>query len=396
MGKNENKLEVKETKVEENALEENNVEEGSHKLKSSKIKFWTKKFIVSLVGIVVIGSIILTLAYLFDDIEKTNALEESNLMVQGNLKTVETNLNTKVAGTIKEIRVSEGDSVRAGDVLLVLDSQSLLAKKEQAEAALVSAQSQYNLAKAGYDAANAQYEKALNGTRDEELAQLQSACELAEKTFQRVETLYEGGVASESDYDEAKTNYSVAKEKYELGLQGTRQEDISMAKASVDESLANIGGAEGQIYQAQASIAEIESYLEDMVIKAPSSGSITSLNVEVGELVSSGMSLAVISSLQKPWVEVNVDETDIGLVSVGQNVKVTLVAYPNQEFEGIVTKVNQKPDFATKRATNAKDDFDILSYGVKVEISGLDNYNTYPGMTVMVDFGEKSNEEILE
>ncbi len=352
----------------------------------------TKKILLQkILPLVLILGIIVLLCFVFVNLEKHKAEQKSDLVVQGSLKTTETDLNAKIAGIIKEIHVAEGDTVAENDVLVVIDSKDLQAKKQEAEAALAAAQGQVASAEAAHAAAEAQYQKALNGSRSQDIAQLKAAYELAEKTYQRTKQLYESNVASEADYDQANAKYLTAKEQYDMAVQGTREEDKMAAQASVSQAASSIKSAQGQVLQAQANIAEIQSYIDDTIIKAPASGTITSLNVEVGELVSSGMPLATISSLAKPWVEVNVEETNLSQIHLGDTVKVTLLAYPDEIYEGTVVRVNKKPDFATKRATNESNDFDILSYGVKVEISGIEQH-TYPGMTVVVDFGKKAGQ----
>lgn len=290
------------------------------------------------------------------------AEESSNdLTVQGSLKVDEVNLNTKVAGNIKEILVSEGDRVKAGDIIATIDSTAVEAKKLQAEGALAAAKAQAN--------------KAANGARSEEIAQAKAASDYAEKTYNRVKTLYDQGAVAGDAYDQAYAKYTAARETYDMALSGARSEDVSAARALVT--------------QAEGALAEVNSYLDDCTIKAPMDGAVTTVNVDPGELVSTGMPLAVVSALDKPWVEVNVKETDLPYVKLGAQVSVTMPAYPDRKFTGTVTRVNQKPDFATKRATNNNGDFDILSYGVKVELKDLD-VTSYPGMTVVVDFGEKA------
>jgi HlyD family secretion protein len=166
--------------------------------------------------------------------------------------------------------------------------------------------------------------------------------------------------------------YTAAKEQYEMALEGARTEDKAAANALVD--------------QASGAVAEVNSYLEDSVIKAPMDGVVTSVDVDQGELVSTGMPLAAVTSPKNPWVEVNVKETDLAKVHLGKEVKLTFAAYPNETFKGKVVNVSRKPDFATKRATNENGDFDVLSYGVKVEVLNMDK-ELHAEMTVLVNFG---------
>jgi HlyD family secretion protein len=290
---------------------------------------------------------------------KMNMTGTENLVVQGNIKTEETDLNSKIAGNVDQILVEEGQQVKKGDTLIVISSETIEAKKQQAEAATA--------------AAEAQYDKALNGARSQEVAQAKAAYDLAEKTYQRVKTLYEQEAISANQYDQVYAQYTAAKETYEMAEQGARSEDKAAAEALVA--------------QAKAATQEVQTYLDDTVIKASMDGIVTELNVSVGELVSSGMPLATLTSSEKPYVEINVKETDLGRVHVGNEVEITISAYPDEKFKGKIVNVNQKPDFATKRATNNNGDFDVLSYGVKIELKGVDQ-DIYPGMTVMVDLGK--------
>jgi HlyD family secretion protein len=308
-------------------------------------------------NLVIIIAVIMVLCLVFA-LVKFNMTRQDELIIQGNIKTEETDLNSKIAGNVDQVLVEEGQQVKKGDTLIIISSESIEAKKQQAEAATAAAQ--------------AQYDKALNGARSQEVAQAKAAFDLAEKTYQRIKTLYEQEAVSANTYDQAYAQYTAAKETYEMAEQGAREEDKAAAEALVA--------------QAEAATEEVQSYLDDAVIKAPMDGTVTALNVNEGELVSSGMPLATLTSSKKPYVEINVKETDLGLVHIGDQVDITLAAYPDDIFQGKIVNVNQKPDFATKRATNNNGDFDVLSYGVKIELIQIDK-DIYPGMTVMVNLG---------
>lgn len=313
---------------------------------------------------------------------------EDHLIVQGSIETKEIDINSKLAGKIEEIKVSEGDKVKKGDVLIILEGKTYLAKREQAQAAVKAAEGQVKAAEAAKQAALAQAQKARNGTRSQELAQAKAAYDLAEKTYNRIKALYESGACSQATYDEAYSNYEVYRQKYEEAKQGAREEDKSAANASVSQAESAIEAYKGQLNQAQGVLDEINTYIEDTVIRAPIDGTVTSINVEEGELVTTGMPLTTVSDMNKPWVEVYVKETDLSIIKLGSEVEVKLQAYPNERFSGKIVRVNEKPDFATKRATNNNGEFDVLSFGVKVELYDIDRI-IYPGMTAIVDFGKK-------
>ncbi|MBE6034429.1 MAG: HlyD family efflux transporter periplasmic adaptor subunit [Clostridiales bacterium] len=281
-----------------------------------------------------------------------------DFIVQGSVKTTEIALNSKLAGNIGEILVKEGDQVKAGDVIIKISSEAVEAKLQQAQAAKAAA------------AATAQ--KAANGARSQEVAQAKAAFDYAQKTYDRMKTLLQEEAISQATFDQVEAQYIAAKETYNMALEGARSEDVAAAASLVA--------------QADGAIAEVNSYLGDSQIKAPVDGTIIAINVNQGELISTGMPLATLSTNEEAWIEVNVKETDLNKVQQGQEVKVTFPAYPDKEWKGTVTVVNKKPDFATKRATNENGDFDVLSYGVKIAISGMDK-ELYSGMTAMVDFG---------
>lgn len=308
-------------------------------------------------NLIIIIAAILILCTVFA-VVGTKAMAKEELIIQGNIKTEEVDLNSKIPGVIDQVLVEEGQEVKKGDTLIVISSESIEAKKQQAEAVTAAAEATYN--------------KALNGARSQEVAQAKAAFDLAEKTYTRIKSLYEQEAVSANTYDQVYAQYTAAKEVYEMAEQGARDEDKAAAEALVQ--------------QAKAATAEVQSYLDDAVIKASMDGVVTELNVDEGELVSSGMPLATLTSKEKPYIEINVKETDLANVHMGDEVDITIAAYEGEVFKGKIVNVNQKPDFATKRATNNNGDFDVLSYGVKIEFADIDK-DIYPGMTVMVNLG---------
>lgn len=324
----------------------------------SKDKRASKKIVMAVATIMVI--ILLCIAFLIINGKTT---EKQDLIIQGSVKTTETDLNSKLAGLVDQVLVAEGDQVKKGDTLIIISSETIEAKKKQAEAARL--------------AAEAQAAKAANGARSQEVAQAKAAFDYAQKTYDRTKTLYDEEAIPASTYDQVYAQYISAKEVYEMASQGARDEDKMAANALVA--------------QAEGAIAEVNSYLNDAVIRATMDGTVTSVNVNEGELISTGMPLATLTSEEQPWVEINVKETDLSLIGEGNEVKLSFPAYPKEKFTGQIRSVNKKPDFATKRATNNNGDFDVLSYGVKVDVLDM-KHDLYPGMTVMVNLGKTAVE----
>ena len=331
----------------------------------------------------------------------------NNLVIQSNIKMDESNVNSLTGGQISEVLVSEGDTVTKGQALVALDCDSLLAQKAQAEAAKAQAE--------------AALQKAKNGATQEELNQLksaidiansnvesaQSAYDVAKTNYDRTKTLYDSGAASQAELegkevslqnaqtalDNAKSNVQINQEKYNQTVKGATAEDIAQAQAAVDQAQAGIDKANGAVEQAEASVKQLEITLEKCSLVSPVDGVVTTLNVKDGDLVSSGMPAVVVTAINNPSITCNIKETDLDKVDLDQEVKIKLPAYEGQEFKGRVTNINKNADFATKKATNDNGDFDILSYGVKVEFDDLEELknmgiNLRANMTTFVDFGK--------
>ncbi|HEX9060689.1 MAG TPA: efflux RND transporter periplasmic adaptor subunit, partial [Clostridia bacterium] len=195
------------------------------------------------------------------------------------------------------------------------------------------------------------------------------------------------------------TQLEVARQQLSMANEGARSEDKMGAEAQVIQAQANVQArasiyeqakagvkaSEDKVKAAEGVVAEVDAYLKDTLIKAASDGVITEINSHEGELVSTGVSIGTLSKLKNTWVTVKVKETDLSKISVNQEVDIKVPAFSKSVFKGKVATINQKPDFATKRATNDNGDFDILSYGVKIDLSDNDNV-LRPGMTAFVQF----------
>lgn len=337
-------------------------------------KGFVSNLIIAIAAIAILGAAIyLGLQYFPQTGDALVGKTENGLVVQSSLEMEETNINTLTGGKVAKVCVKEGDAVAAGDVIAIMDSDTLLAKKQQAQASIKAYQGQLK-------AAQATYQKALNGASEETLAQAKAAYDLAEATYQRMQVMLEAEAISQSDFDQVATQYEVAKQQYLAAQKGAEPEDIAAAAASVE-------AYQGQLEAAQGALAEVESYLKETSITAPTGGVVTTVNAADGELVSTGLPIAVITSTDKPWISCKVMEDQLGQVSRQQKVKVTFPAYPEQTFTGTVTQINKNADFAVKRATNQNGSFDVVAFSVKVELEETDA-ELYAGMTAFVDFSQ--------
>ncbi|MEL7564761.1 MAG: HlyD family efflux transporter periplasmic adaptor subunit [Dehalobacterium sp.] len=328
------------------------------------------------------------------------------LIAKGYVESEEVDLNTKIPGKIAEIYVEEGQPVQAGDLVAEIDSTQLQAKKGQVEAQVKMAQEAIELQKKVTDAnieqasgvfqaAQAQLNKAQEGARDQEIAQAKAYYEMMEKTNDRVKKLYDKGAISAQKKDEVETQLKVAKEQYSMAQEGAREQDVEAAQGLANQAAGALSAAtasklqvqlaEEKYQEALAGLAEVNSLIADTKIIAPKSGTIVELNCEKGELVSSGMPIATIADLKEINLLINVYETDLAQVYIGQKADVRFIGTGNHIFPGTVKRISSKPRFATEKATNNQED-DVLAYEVKVAVPDLGEVQIYPGMSAYVQF----------
>jgi len=348
-----------------------------------------KKSLLISIAILVLCCVVALTGCQTQQAETTNAVfnEEEGIVAQGVIEAQEVSINTKIAGRIVKLHIEEGKEVNAGDVLVEISSDELQAKEKQVKAMVEEAQAAYDAAKGQVEAAQAVYEKAKNGARKQEIAQAQANYDLWQKTYDRVQKLYEKGAVSAQKVDEVKTQLEVAAQTLSMAKEGARSEDISSAEAMVVSARGMEQAASAKLQEAKGALDEVQAYLQDTKIKSPISGTITEISADEGELVSTGMSIATVTDLNDVWVEVNVQETDIAKINLGQKVKVKIPSYSDEVFSGEVVRINQKPDFAVKRATNDNGSFDIQAFGVKIKIDNSDKV-VRPGMTAFVQFAQ--------
>lgn len=317
---------------------------------------------------------------------------------QGTLEARSVDINAKVPGKIAEMLAEEGQSLKTGDPIALIDAKDLSAKKDglnaQAQAALAgvqAAEAQLTAAQGQLQMAEAAMQKAKNGVRSQEITKAQANYDITKKGYDRISALFTAGAASQAQLDEVETKLNIARQDLDMAKEGARKEDISAAQAQVAAANGSVAAASSNIVVAQekyqqclAGVQEVDTYLTDAAIKAPIDGIVTMINTDQGELVSTGMSLATLTDLSDIWVELEVDEMQLPKFKEGQTVSVKVPAFKDKAFEGKVMRLNPNPDYAVKKASNENGEFDLVSYGIKIKIMGSDVV-LRPGMTAFVE-----------
>jgi len=294
-------------------------------------------------------------------------LKPEPLMWQGEVEATEVRVSGKVPGRIVDFYAEEGQSVRMGDTLVRISSPEVEAKLMQASAA--------------EKAADAQNRKALRVARSQQIAaayeqwkRAEAGADIAKKTYERVQNLYEKEVLPAQKRDEAEANYKAssalakaAKSQYDLALAGAQEEDKDAAQALV--------------LQAQGAVSEVESYINETVLLAPISGEISSVFPKKGELVGTGAPIMNVMDLTDIWVVFNVREDLLSGIRQGEVFNAIVPALGDKEIQLKVTNIKALGSYATWKATKVSGDFDLKSFEIKARptnpVEGL-----RPGMSI--------------
>ena len=296
------------------------------------------------------------------------ALDRDPDIIQGQVEVSEYRVSSKVPGRILELRVKEGDYVKAGDTLAILDAPEVRAKMEQAQ----SAQS----------AAAALELKAQNGARKEQiqgafsvLQQAKAGFEIAEKSYNRVQRLFDEGVMSAQKRDEAFASYKAmeaqmkaAQSQYDMAVNGARMEDKMAATA--------------QVGRAKGAVQEVNSYIHETVQIAQKEGEVTDVYPKVGELVGTGSPIMSIAMMDDMWGTFNVREDQLNGMQVGTEFSVFVPAF-NKEVKMKVYHLKDQGSFAVWKATKANGQYDLKTFEVKARpVEKLEGLR--PGMSLVI------------
>ena len=295
-------------------------------------------------------------------------LDRDPEIMQGQVEVTEYRVSSKVPGRILELRVKEGDYVKVGDTLAILDAPEVRAKMEQAQSA--------------QNAAAALELKAQNGARKEQiqgaysvLQQATAGFEIAEKSYNRVQRLFDEGVMSAQKRDEAYANYKAmeaqmkaAQSQYDMAVNGARMEDKMAASA--------------QVGRAKGAVNEVNSYIHETVQVAQIEGEVSDIYPKVGELVGTGSPIMSISVMNDMWGTFNVREDELGNMQVGSEFTAFVPAF-NKDIKMKVYYLKDQGSYAVWKATKANGQYDLKTFEVKARpVEKLEGLR--PGMSLII------------
>lgn len=278
----------------------------------------------------------------------------------------EIDINSKIAGRVVSLKVKEGDTVKAGQVIANIDKRDLEAQKKEIEANIASIKAQQAQAAATTNMQAGTTQSALNQAQE---AQNRADADLkqAASDYQRYQQLIDIGAVSKQTFEQYKTKYDTAQAAYNQSGAAVAQAQAGLGQTDVDT--ANEEAVAKKLEQAYASLQQLEVSLDETEIKAPFDGVITEKYVEEGSMISQGTPLVAIQDPTDNWVDLKIPETQLAKFHVGQ--QLDLIARDDKtKVTGTITDISQKAEFATTRATSERgDESDIISYNVKIQIN---------------------------
>ncbi len=297
--------------------------------------------------------------------------EKEDNIILGMFETTTVNVASEIPGRVDVIMVDLGDKVEKGQVLVTLEPNIMNAKMGQAMGIKNMAESMLIRAK--------------QGTREEEIEaaknlyqMAKSQFEFADKTYRRFLVLYADSIISKQEMDEMEFKHVAALNEmeaadaiYKMAKKGATYEDIQIVM--------------GEVEAADAMYNEAAAYYEQLEIIAPVSGEISSKIAEEGEVMAAGYPILTIMIPEKIYAIANVREDRLDAFKMGTVIKGRVPGLADNEFEFEVSYIAVMADFATWVPTQAKGDFDLKTFEVRLTpVSPIEGLR--PGMTVKLKY----------
>ena len=288
-------------------------------------------------------------------------------IIQGEVEVSEYRVSSKLPGRIVELRVKEGDFVHVGDTLAILEVPEVDAQKKVAEATGEATQAVQSLTDAG--ARKEQIQGAY-----ELLQQARAASDIAQKTYTRMQNLYNEGVISGQKRDEAFAAYKAteaqvkaAQSQYDMARNGARRQEKEIAAKNAQA--------------ARSAVDVVSSLLRETVQVAQVEGEVSEVYPKVGELVGMGSPIMTISMMNDLWGTFNIREDQLEGMKVGDTFSAYCPAF-NKTLKLRVFYIHDQGSYAVWKATKTNGQYDLKTFEVKARpVNRFDGLR--PGMSLI-------------
>jgi HlyD family secretion protein len=373
----------------------------------------TIRIAVGVVLLIVVGLIIWRVFF------STPALPASIVAVSGRIEGDDSAVASKTTGRILEVRVREGDSVNAGDVIAILDDAQIRAREDQAQDALTSAEAKGDAARQQIAVLQQQLDQSRMqvgqskldteghvhqaeadlAAAQSDLVQQQAAYQIAAFDKDAYTRLAKSGAVSERQGLQAATTadqqaavVAATKRRVDaaqaelttaqamLTNPNLRESQVALVRSQIAEQQAQVASAAAQTQQARAQLAEAEDNRNDLAIRAPFSGTVVTRAAEPGEVIPAGTAIITLLDLTKVYLRGFVPEGEIGKVKAGQPARIYLDSNPQRPVDAYVSRIDPQATF-TPENTYFRDDRIKQVVGIKLQLKSGFGF-AKPGMPV--------------
>jgi len=290
------------------------------------------------------------------------------VLLSGRIEGDDSAVAPKTTGRILEVRFREGDSVKAGDIIAILDDQQVRAREDQANAALLQALAR---SKSANDQINVLQEQLRQG--EAEVAQQEAAYQLAVFDKEAYTRLAKSGAVSERQGKQAETTAD-----QQAAVVAAAKRRVAAVQMQIAQQQAEVASALATTQQTRAQVVEAQANRQDLIVKAPFGGTVATRTAEPGEVVTTGTPIITLVDLNLVYLRGFIPEGQIGKVKLGQPAHVYLDSNPKQPLDAYVSRIDPKATF-TPENTYFRDDRVKQVVGVKLQLKTGFGY-AKPGM----------------
>ena len=288
----------------------------------------------------------------------------NQLTLSGNIEAHESLVSFKVAGRITELPVEEGQQVQQGALLAQLEDADYKQRVRMDEAGVRVRESDLALTLAGTreQEVKAAQQAMVDAQADLEQKKLDS--DRAQRLFAKDEVTAQERDLAATAVKRAEANFKASQQRYNEAVEGSRKEEIAIARANLNQASANLG------------LSQVN--LDYTILRAPSAGVITVRQAELGEVVAPGSPVVTLADLDHIWLRAYIAETDLGRIHWGQEATVTTDTYPGKQYNGRISFISSNAEFTPKSVQTNKERVTLV-YRIKIDIDNL-NHELKPGM----------------
>ena len=288
----------------------------------------------------------------------------NQLTLSGNIEAHESLVGFKVPGRIVELPVEEGQQVAQDALLARLDDADYKQRVRIDEAAVGVRESNLALTLAGtrHQEVRAAQQTMIDAEADLEQKKLDN--ERAQQLFAKDEVTAQERDQAATALMRAEAIFKAAQQRYNEAVEGSRKEDITIARANLNEANASLG------------LSQVN--LSYTVLRAPSAGVVTVRQAELGEVVAPGSPVVTLADLDHIWLRAYVAETDLGRIHWGQDAIITTDTYPGKQYHGRISFISPDAEFTPKSVQTTKERVTLV-YRIKIDIDNF-NHELKPGM----------------